>query len=98
MIWLSTIDHRGQEVTIGSVEDMNAVVASFEDRLDEIVAMLESGDRDTRRAGAAVYKELELVRARIAADIKKVEAIANRNAEDIFHRALAKAIRERKTS
>ncbi len=95
MTWFNTIDHRGQEVEIGSVDDMNAVIDAFEVRLDQLAVLLDGNDRDMRARAAAEYRAMMARRDRIEADAHKAEAQANLDHEDQYHRALAQAIRTR---
>ena len=98
MIWFRTIDHRGQEVEIASVDDMNAVVDAYEARLDQIALLLEANDREMRRRAAAEYRTMTALRDRIEADVLKAEAHAELDGEDRSHRELAHAIRGRTRS
>lgn len=95
MTWFKTIDHRGQEVEIGSVDDMNAVIDAFEARLDQLAVLLGATDRDIRVRAAAEYRTMMARRDRIEADAHKADAQANLESEDQYHRALAQAIRAR---
>lgn len=98
MIWFKTVDHRGQEVDIASVDDMNAVIVAYEARLDQLLVLLEGSDRDGRRRAATEYRAMTARHDRIAADVLKVKAHAKLESEDRYHRELAEAIRGRTQS
>ena len=98
MAWFKTIDHRGEEIEISSIDDMNAVVDAYEARLDQIALLLEGADRAARQRAAAEYRAMTSRRDRIEADARKAETHAEHDSEDLYHRDLAKAIRERSRS
>ena len=93
MAWFKTIDHRGEEIQISSIEDMNAVIDAYETRLDQIALLLEGTDRTVRQRAAVEYRAMAGRRDRIEADARKAEGYAAVDSEDRYHRDLAKAIR-----
>lgn len=95
MVWFKSIDHRGEEVEISSVEDMNAIVAAFEARLDQLAVILDGTDREACRRAASEYRAMTARRDRIEADVRKVNAHAELDSEDRYHHDLAQAIRMR---
>jgi len=95
MVWFKSVNHSGEEVEIGSIDDMNAIVDGFEARLDQIALALEGTDREARRRAAAEYRDMMARRDRIEADVRKANACAQLVSEDRYHRDLAQAIRTR---
>lgn len=95
MAWFKTINHRGEEIDIASIDDMNAVVDGFEERLDQLALILDGGDRDACRRAASEFRAMMTRRDRIVADVRKADAHAEIDSEDRYHRDLAKAIRTR---
>jgi len=98
MSWFTTIDHRGKDVDVASIEDMNAVIDGFEARLDQLRLILDGPDREARRRAVDEYKAMTARRGRIEADVDKANARADLDSEDRYHRDLAAAIRERTRS